>query len=510
MDISNNRRSCYLQLFHNIPITKEEATSTLEQLPPFFRCKSKGNTGNNNSCIVELQRPNSNILTPRTFCTNGVFFASQQESFVHDNISSSVILSLNNGDDVLLWTYGMQHMGLNDSLQNLVEIILSNVTNTVTHNNYSNTNDDLQKVVLTLSVASAPGDDTDRIFDCLSLPIDIDTTDSNNNGGNSFPNLKIRQDPKDGFYLQDINEVIISNPSQTQKVLETAHNGMQQISNTFLPRLHTIYTCKIHNIYSNGETSTSFVQILNLSQMVRDHSASAVMGGGAPTTKNITKHQASRNVESSSVSKSTSISISRSSKRKAKEDKTLKAFHRILDALILTSKNNNNTKSNSTSSITAKKTNFVPYRDSKITRLIQRVISNKSTHIISVFGLFIDSNNYDEILSLCEFCTQTFSIPLGDEVDDHHPFNKRQRNPKEKILLLQQESQDLGKELEIMDDVMNLKSNDIELDMTSSMEMVRLREVLKEIEDLQVDPMIELEQKSKDWWKYYDKIYHPK
>ena len=300
--------------------------------------------------------------------------------------------------------------------------------------------------------------------------------------------MKIRQDPKDGFYLQDISEVIISNPSQAQTVLETGHNRMQQISNTF-PRLHTIYTCKIHNIYSNGDTSTSFVQILNLSPMVRDHSA--VMGASPP--KNTTKRKASRNV-GSSVSKSTSITRS---KRKAKEDKTLKAFHRTLDAL--TSNSNKKSKSSST----AKKTNFVPYRDSKITRLIQRVISSKSTHIISVFGLFIDSDYYDEILSLCEFCTQTFSIPFG-EVD--HPF-KRQRNPKEKIPFLQQESQHLGKELEM--DVMNLKYNDIELDMTSPMEMVRLREVLKEIEDLQVDPMIQLEQKSRDWWTHYDKIYPP-
>ena len=156
-----------------------------------------------------------------------------------------------------------------------------------------------------------------------------------------------------------------------------------------------------------------------------------------------------------------------------KEDRTLKAIHRVVDVLSSGSATNGK-----------RPAPHVPYRDSKLTRLLSRGFASDNS--IALICLSDSNGMYDETSVMLEFMTKVRAIHSSFTTDSLlSPVRVNRQKETEKV---NQEKITLSEKLGI--DLHTYKaSTDIELDMNSPLDLVDLRNALAQLEYLQIDPL---------------------
>jgi len=160
------------------------------------------------------------------------------------------------------------------------------------------------------------------------------------------------------------------------------------------------------------------------------------------------------------------------------EDVTLKAYNRVVDALY-------------------NKFSHVPFRDSKVTRLASYGFAN-ALHSVAITCVDNGEGKFDETCAVLEHMTKLQKIKVsakkGPRFDRRAELAKASQKVKQLHAILVQTTPGI-QSLE------GLKSHHIELDMTSSDEMVDFRDALAKKELLEVNHFEKMVQVSSDWWK---------
>jgi len=160
---------------------------------------------------------------------------------------------------------------------------------------------------------------------------------------------------------------------------------------------------------------------------------------------------------------------------KYKEDKSLKAFNRVIDHL-------------------SHARSHIPIRDSKLTRLISEF--GKHSENVAIILLPRKSSesvlSYDETVATIKFSKQLRDIPCPLQNDLEILTFNRKRRVAELTKIIDQLMGSLG---------LVAPSSSLELDMNSPLEMVDLREALVERESLVVDQLENLRNEISRWWQ---------
>mmetsp|Transcript_27209 Transcript_27209/g.39421 ORF Transcript_27209/g.39421 Transcript_27209/m.39421 type:complete len:319 (+) Transcript_27209:606-1562(+) len=315
-----------------------------------------------------------------------------------------------------------------------------------------------------MSYICIAADDAEQAYDCLS--------------SSAKPLTRIRQDTASSniFYLERTTQVVVQDLQDIQYLLQTGSVFERIELNE--KRVHRLITFTVYKCFTNGDVVSFVLQAMDLSGADRPTNTTTQAKGG--TTTAAQRRQQPQRLKT------------RPLQRKNKEDKTLRAISRIIDGL-------------------SNGDQHIPYRDSKLTRLACRGFEyeNDTTINLAVIGISaVEESMYDEACAMMEFGKKIRSIDskkkenkktgtgagisLTNRVNDLNSAKERVMNLSDKCGYPTNTEQ-------------KLTSSDIQLDMSSSMDLVELRDALVQVEILEVDPILEMTEKSHLWWKERDR-----
>lgn len=403
---------------------------------------------------VILKRPRTNLT--KSFDSFDGYF---QSNAYHDSGIQRVIQSaLENSIDVLLWRYGMISDAVGEEecvLEN--NDLLQNVLMDIFHYKDDSSSSDVgtMSLLYSLSYAAVPGNETDCMYDCLAGAVEKSPLLS-----------KVRQHEDGTFYMEGQIEVLVEDKLNAEFVLDKAKVGMQMIreNNCTVKRWHHLTEFTVYKEDADsGDMIVQKIQILNICPAER-HKDSG-------TTK-------TKPVKNSKYHNKVARRVTR--KEKSKEDRSLKAFHRIIDSL-------------------AQQNSHNPFRDSKLTRLIAKGMGSKVYNLAIVH---VGNNEYDEVNAMMEFANKVKGITpcKKSELSGVIVTNRLKgiNDSKHAVELL---ARKLGIDYEY-DSVLVLKAADIQLDMDSSLDLVELQSALCRFESLQIDPVSILKRNSTEWFSF--------
>eukprot|EP00978_Attheya_sp_CCMP212_P042119 scaffold251630_cov55-Attheya_sp.AAC.1 len=308
---------------------------------------------------VRVQRPKTSLS--KEFLADSVFSSKEDAEFVDQTFSSRIASCLSKNQSLLCWTFGTQGTGkstlvFGDEQHENVLNIKNGLLNAIASQVCSYVADVKEaEATVSISFLCTTGDTSDRLFDCL-----LNTS--------SRTQLRLRETSNGIFYVDGLTEVVIKDLYEiTTTVLAKGLEGMEVIRQEEFARLHSLVTCHIHLVHPNGDLVSFDIQVMDLCGPERPQPPTQLQNQSTPKTRKVVKK---RNM--------------------GKEDRTLKAIHRVVDALSLGSATN------------GKRSSRVPYRDSKLTRLLSRGLGGASD---SIALICVSDNNvmYDETSAMLEF-----------------------------------------------------------------------------------------------------------
>jgi hypothetical protein len=235
--------------------------------------------------------------------------------------------------------------------------------------------------------------------------------------------LHVREHPTKGFFVEGLSEIAVDNVAECEEYLrqalancaaEEARCGSGSAGAPL--RVHCLFTMRVRRQSASGE-SVSDVQLLDLAGWVRDKPAGKKAGVPAAVVG---------------------------------EDMVLKAFQRIVSSL-------------------ETKAGHIPYRDSKMTRLLQPALGGCALCIPLVH---IAVDNYEETEAMLTLATKLASISCKVQTT----LQDRRAQLADQQARVHALCQKLGRRAQ------GLKSSDIILGMNSSDDLLALRDTLASME----------------------------
>ena len=196
----------------------------------------------------------------------------------------------------------------------------------------------------------------EKIYDLLDLSSEEKTSLSNNR----IPPLKIRNDKRSGLIIEGANEIRASSYNDIFDILETGEKNRkirQTNKNTMSSRSHTIFMINIEDTISNFKSK---IKLCDLS--------------GSERYNNSDKYEREHIYEMKNINKS------------------LFSLGNVINAL-------------------AQKKKYVPYKDSKLTRILEDSLrGNSSIYLIATISP--NENNIDETFHTLKFADRAHSIMI--------------------------------------------------------------------------------------------------
>eukprot|EP00617_Octactis_speculum_P020591 CAMPEP_0185752960 /NCGR_PEP_ID=MMETSP1174-20130828/11719_1 /TAXON_ID=35687 /ORGANISM="Dictyocha speculum, Strain CCMP1381" /LENGTH=831 /DNA_ID=CAMNT_0028430619 /DNA_START=61 /DNA_END=2555 /DNA_ORIENTATION=+ len=252
-----------------------------------------------------------------------------------------------------------------------------------------------QKFLVTCSLFEIYNEVINDLFSCPEAPV------YNANGTTKRTGLQIKEHPLLGIYIKDLKEIVVDSAGKAQDLLNegvknrvVAKTGMNSASS----RSHCVFVIRIHQKNQKDKLKNLSAK-LNLVDLAGSERASRTQATGAALK------------EGSNINKS------------------LSALGNVINALV--------DKAN------GKKNVFVPYRNSKLTRVLQESLGGNSLTSM-VAALSPSETSYDETLSTLKYAARVKTIRLQavkNEVGDTNTAKLESEIAALKKMLAEQQSQ---------------------------------------------------------------------
>lgn len=451
----DERRKCYVKVVAT-NATNDMNKDDAKKASDFFKFEPEGN--------IRLQRPKTTLT--KKYRADGVFDSSSDIGEVYKQvISPHVSLAVKEGYDILLWTYGTRKTGksatvfgrqeeLGSASGSFMDGISLDLSKLCFDSMPCRQPEDPQRVVVELSYLGVAGD-TDKAFDCLLLP----STEKQRT-------LRMRESSNSHFYMDGLTNVVVKSITDIDTVIKTGAETVARLKvEAEVTRLHRLVTFTIWKLFDSGDCMKSCIQVMDICGA--DRATSSMRGRGLVTA-------GPRAAPSANLPKGT-----RKGGATSKEDKTLKAISRVSDAL-------------------SQRKSHVPYRDSKLTRLVSNTMGGGGRHCNhNLAFVFVSEQEemFDETSAMLEFVTKIRKISPTTEEKEHVCVRHNRMRELEET---KRQAETLGENLGM--DPNSLSSSDLKLDMSSSMELVEFRDILSKLEALSIDPLDALIERSEAWW----------
>ena len=397
-----------------------------DELPSFCElseCKS----------IIRLKRPRSvNLVKKYTDCS----YYDQLDEFLSKIQNSHVVNSIRRKQNLIVWEWSPPNEVAGKCLDPLVPRVLSQILDKELNGDGSRENNN---VCISITILAIEGNATEKVYDCLNKQ------SSCMKSLNRIRESRVRNLKYSSFFMEGQTEILVENREEASIVLKFAEESMSKLDQS--SRFHFLYAFKIYSINAEaGDLSEHCIKLVKFSPNIRSPKARG-------NTRNVSKY---------------------------KEDKSLKAFNRVIDHL-------------------SHARSHIPIRDSKLTRLISEF--GKHSENVAIILLPRKSSesvlSYDETVATIKFSKQLRDIPCPLQNDLEILTFNRKRRVAELTKIIDQ----LMGSLDLVAPSSSLSSKSIELDMNSPLEMVDLREALVERESLVVDQLENLRNETLCWWQ---------
>lgn len=356
-----------------------------------FNSKEKGN--GEESCIkigsdhVVLTNPNG--LEEHSFAFDFIFDQDSEQSMLWDSIGDPILSKAFLGFNGTIFAYGQTGSGKTWSMQGAEgqEGIIPRM-NSALFSKIS-TERASRSTVLFLVTASYFEIYNEVIFDLL------DPTDrKKQKPGASKAGLEIKEHPVLGVYVKGLQEIVVDTPVRLQEIIDKGM-GNRTVASTQMnadsSRSHSVFQITIHQKDAEDESRNVFAKV------------------------NLVDLAGSERVKSTGASGTTL-------KEGANINKSLSALGNVINALVEQAK--------------GKKGAFVPYRNSKLTRVLQESLGGNSITAM-LAALSPAACNFDETLSTLKYANRAKAIKVNavknDESSQVNKLNEEIKLLREKL-----------------------------------------------------------------------------
>jgi hypothetical protein len=181
--------------------------------------------------------------------------------------------------------------------------------------------------------------------------------------------LEIKEHPILGVYVKGLQEIVVDNPSKMQDIIDQGMKSRTVAStqmNADSSRSHSVFTIKVHQKDAEDESKNLFAKV------------------------NLVDLAGSERVKSTGATGATL-------KEGANINKSLSALGNVINALVELAK--------------GKKGAFVPYRNSKLTRVLQESLGGNSITVM-IAALSPALCNFEETLSTIKYANRAKAIKV--------------------------------------------------------------------------------------------------
>lgn len=374
---------------------------------------------------ISLQRPKTTLT--KKFKFNDIHLATAGTGDVHErSVAEHVRAAVRRGESVTVLSFGARATGKTTTLRSRDGVVLRAATDVFAG---LGVGDKYMVTVSCLLSAVAPPAQSHLTGRQVTHEILLDGMLPQGEVGEYKGGLHVREHPTRGFFVDGLSEIAVDRLTECEEYLRRALANCaaeeERCGSAGAPlRVHCLINIRVRRKSEDGE-SVSDVQILDLAGWVRDKPASK--GPGA--------------------AKAPAAVVG--------EDMVVKAFQRIVSSL-------------------EAKAGHIPYRDSKMTRLLQPALGG---HALCIPLIHIAVDNYEETEAMLTFAQKMTSIcsKVQPNLVDYGAELATKQSRIEALC------RKLGRRPQ------GLKSSDIIMGMNSSDELLELREILCAIELQQRD-----------------------
>lgn len=218
---------------------------------------------------------------------------------------------------------------------------------------------------------------------------------SKRKGNTASAGLEIKEHPVLGVYVKDLKEIVVDTPQKLQEIIDQGM-GSRTVASTQMnadsSRSHSVFTIKVHRKDDVDETKNVFAKV-NLVDLAGSERVKSTGATGAVL------------------------------KEGANINKSLSALGNVINALVESAK--------------GKKNAFIPYRNSKLTRVLQESLGGNS--ITAMLAAMSPAGiNFDETLSTLKYANRAKAIKIkavkNEEASQISRLNDEIRLLKEKLM----------------------------------------------------------------------------
>jgi len=344
--------------------------SSAECVQVIIRCRPMSSTEkkNNNNKIVQMglktgtvsvSHPNAQDEPPKTFTFDMVFDDTTEQQNFYDGTATRIVNSCIDGYNGTVFAYGQTGTGKTFSMEGGKGKELRGVIPRAFEQIFAHIQ--CSEGVEFLVRASFIEIYNEDVFDLLS--------------GKERKKLELKEDPDNGVYVKDLSWFVVKDIEQCDTILQEG-KSCRQVGATDMnadsSRSHCIFTLKIETSEVREETGEAHIKVGKLNMV--DLAGSERQGKTGATGERLKE--------------ATKINLS------------LSALGNVISAL--TSK---------------KRSGHIPYRDSKLTRLLQDSLGgNTKTVMIAAIGPA--DYNFDETISTLRFANRAKSIKNKPKINE--------------------------------------------------------------------------------------------
>jgi len=324
----------------------------------------------------------TNSKTNEVFTFDYVISPSQTNKDIFDNLIKKNLNSLFKGINVSIFAYGQTSTGKTYTMKGETKLneglIPLCIREIFNYLNDNNTNESkIIKSVVKVSYSEIYNETVNDLIDT------------------SKKNLEIREAPGGGIFVNNLSEITVTNIEKAMQLLNKGENN-RIIAETKLneksSRSHTIFKINIEFYNKDNTQEKKFFSQLNLVDLAGSENVSKA------------KCEGMRIKEGGNINKS------------------LLALSNVINKLSQSSKN------------------FVNYRDSKLTRLLQTALGGNSKTTI-ICTMIDDSNHYSETLNTLHFGMKAKNIKtkikVNEVLNDKKKISKENEELRNKIKMLE-------------------------------------------------------------------------
>lgn len=331
-----------------------------------FSNKEKGNSENN---CVQITRDQINLLNPHNpqelheFGFDVIFDQNSEQVQVWELLGVPILSKAFSGFNATIFAYGQTGSGKTWTMQGgegIQQGIIPRMNNSLFEKiaNAKETRSTLEFLV-TVSYFEIYNE---VLFDLL------DGKDRKKKPQNEKGGLEIKEHPVLGVYVKGLQEIVVDNANKMQSLIDQGMRNRTTAStqmNADSSRSHSVFTITIHQKDTVDESKNIFAKV-NLVDLAGSERQKSTGASGATL------------------------------KEGANINKSLSALGNVINALVETSKG---------------KSSFVPYRNSKLTRVLQESLGGNSITAM-LAALSPAGSNFDETLSTLKYANRAKDIKV--------------------------------------------------------------------------------------------------